>query len=84
MTGIIRKTVGLLGKTLLGLAFVTKSLGDTVFDANEISPFLGPNAADPQIRLAGAIMLLFAGSLSILAFGYVIDSTRLDDRSSGG
>jgi hypothetical protein len=37
---------------------------------------------DPQFRLVGAIMLLFAGSLSILVVGYVVDSTRANERSS--
>jgi hypothetical protein len=83
MTGKIREISGLLGKIFLSFIFANNACADTVFNARGMAPMLGPNnAADPQVKLAGAIMLLFAGSLSILAFGYVFDSTRLDDRST--
>jgi len=36
---------------------------------------------DPQFRLTGAIMLLFAGSVSILVVGYVVDCTRPNGQS---
>jgi putative oxidoreductase len=77
MIRLIREIPGLLGKILVGTTFVTRAFGDAVLDAEEMGPFLAPNnIPDPQLRLAGAIVLLFAGSLSILAVGYVVDSTR--------
>jgi putative oxidoreductase len=77
MNRLSRAIPGLLGKLLVGTTFVTRAFGDAVMDAEEVGLFLAPaNVPDPQVRLAGAIMLLFAGSLSILAVGYVVDSTR--------
>ena len=77
MIRLIRAIPGLLGKLLVGSTFVTRAFGDAVLDAEEVEPFLAlGNIPDPQQRIAGAIMLLFAGSLSILAVGYVVDSTR--------
>jgi hypothetical protein len=85
MVRTIREIPRFLGKLFLGLSFVTRALGDTVLDVEEMAPFFAPNnLADPHLNLAGAIMLLFAGSLSMLAVGYVVDSTRDDDRSSEG
>lgn len=79
MTHLRRAIPVLLGRLLVGATFVTRALGDAVLDAEEIGPFLAPaDIAEPQLRLAGAIVLLFAGSLSILAVGYVVDSTRAE------
>ncbi len=73
----IRAIPGFLGRLLVGTTFVTRVFGDAVLDAEEMGPFVVPNnIPEPQLHLAGAIMLLFAGSLSILAVGYVVDSTR--------
>jgi hypothetical protein len=81
---MIRAIPRLLGKLFLGVTFVTRAIGDTVHDIDEMSPFLAPiNIPEPQLRLTGAIMLLFVGSLSMLAVGYVVDSTRADDQSLG-
>jgi hypothetical protein len=64
------------------MTFVTRAIGDTVRDIDEMVPFLAPvNIPEPQLRLTGAILLLFVGSLSMLAVGYVVDSTRADDPS---
>jgi hypothetical protein len=77
MRRLIRAIPGLLGKLLVSTSFVARAFGDAVLDAEEMGPFLAPNnLPEPQLRLAGAIVLLFAGSLSILAVGYVVDSTR--------
>ena len=77
MIRLIRAIPGLVGKLLVGTTFVTRAFGDAVLDAEEVGRSWRPrNIPDPQLRLAGAIMLLFAGSLSILAVGYVVDSTR--------
>jgi hypothetical protein len=74
---MIRAIPGLLGKLLVSTSLVTRAFGDAVLDAEEMGPFLAPNnLLEPQLRLAGAIVLLFAGSLSILAVGYVVDSVR--------
>jgi hypothetical protein len=83
MVRTIRVISRLLGELALGVTFVTRAIGDTVVDIEEMAPFFVPNnVPEPQLRLAGAIMLLFAGCLSMLALGYVVDSTRVDERSS--
>jgi hypothetical protein len=80
MVRTIREIPGLLGKLFLGLTFVTRALGDTVLNLEELTPLLAANnLPEPQLKLAGVIMLLFAGSLSMLAVGYVVDSTRESD-----
>ena len=77
MVRAIRAIPRLLGKLFLSVTFVTRAIGDTVHDIDEMSPFLAPiNIPEPQLRLTGAIMLLFVGSLSMLAVGYIVDSTR--------
>jgi hypothetical protein len=74
---------GLVGRALTGLILHAGAFGDTVLDFEEIGPWLAVNnQPDPAARLAGTIMLLFAGSLSILVVGYVVDSTREDKQSS--
>ncbi len=76
----IREIPGLLGRVFAGVLLATEAMGDTVPDLEEIAPLLmANNMLDPQFRLAGAIMILFAGSLSILVVGYVVDSTRSED-----
>jgi hypothetical protein len=83
MTRKLRKVPGLLGRALTGLLLETGALGDTALDFEELGPWLAANnLPDPAARLAGAIMLLFAGSLSLLVVGYVIDSTRAAKPSS--
>jgi hypothetical protein len=83
MTRRLRKIPGLIGPALTGLFLDTGALGDTVLDLEVLGPWIAANnLPDPAARLAGAIMLLFAGSLSILVVGYVVDSTREDKQSS--
>jgi hypothetical protein len=83
MVRVIREIPKLLGKLFLSVTFVTRAIGDTVHDIEEMSPFLAPmNIPEPQLRLTGAILLLFVGSLSMLAVGYVVDSTRADDQAA--
>ena len=83
MTRRLRKIPGLVGRALTGLLLYTGAFGDTVLDFEELGPWLAANNhARSAARLAGAIMLLFAGSLSILVVGYVVDSTRDDEGSS--
>jgi hypothetical protein len=80
MVCTIREIPGLLGKLVLGATFGTTALGDTVLDVGEMAPLLAANnLPDPHLKLAGVIVLLFAGSLSMLAVGYVVDSTREDE-----
>jgi hypothetical protein len=78
-----REIPGLLGRVIAGVLLVaTEALGDTVLDVEEMGPWLAANnMPDPHFRLAGAIMLLFAGSVSILVVGYVVDCTRPDAQS---
>ncbi len=78
-----REIPGLLGRVIAGVLLVaTEALGDTVLDLEEIDPWLAANnMPDPHFRLAGAIMFLFAGSLSILVAGYVVDCTRSNGQS---
>ena len=85
MTRRLRRIPGLLGRALTGLLLDAGAYGDTTLDLEELGPWLAANnPADPAARLAGAIMLLFAGSLSILVVGYVIDSTRAARPLSSG
>jgi len=75
----LRKIPGLIGQALTGLLLDTSAFGDTVLNYEELDLWLGANnLADPAARLAGVIVLLFAGCLSILVVGYVVDSTRVD------
>lgn len=77
-----REIPGLLGRVLAGVLLATEAIGDTVLDVKEMGPWLAANnMPDPQFRLAGAIMLLFAGSVSILVVGYVVDCTRPNGQS---
>jgi|BogFormECP12_OM1_1039635.scaffolds.fasta_scaffold08482_1 hypothetical protein len=78
-----REIPGLLGRVIAGVLLVaTEALGDTVLNVEEIGPWLAANnMPDPHFRLAGAIMLLFAGSVSILVVGYVVDCTRPNGQS---
>jgi hypothetical protein len=78
-----RDIPGLVSRVFAGVLLATEALGDTVLDVEEIGPWLAANnMPDPQFRLAGAIMLLFAGSVSILVVGYVVDCTRPNSQSS--
>ena len=78
-----REIPGLLGRVLAGVLLATEVLGDTVPDLEELGPWLAANnIPDPQFRLAGAIILLFAGSVSILVVGYVVDCTRPNGQST--
>jgi hypothetical protein len=77
-----REILGLLGRVLAGVLLATEALGDTVPDVEELGPWLAANnMSDPQLKLAGVIILLFAGSVSILTVGYVVDCTRPDSQS---
>jgi hypothetical protein len=76
----IRRSPRLLGCILAGCLLNTRALGGTLLAFDETTPlFAVNNMATPQVKLAGAIMLLFAGSLSLLAVGYVVDSVRSED-----
>ena len=78
----IRKIPGLLGRVLAVVLLATKAFGGTFPDVHELGPWLAANdMADPQCKLAGAIMLLFAGSVAILVIGHVVDCTRPDSQS---
>jgi hypothetical protein len=81
MTGILRGLPGLIGRMFVGLILVNQAMGDMVLDPEEMSPLMMVNnLPDPQFKLAGAILLLFTGSLSILVVGYVVDTTRVIDQ----
>jgi hypothetical protein len=82
MAAKFREIPGLLGRVLAGVLLATEVLGNTVPDVEDLGPWLAANnLPDPQFKLAGAIMLLFAGSVSILVIGYVVDCTRPDTQS---
>ena len=77
-----REIPGLLGRVIAGVLLATEAFGDTVLDVEEMGPWLAANnMPDPHSRLAGAIMLLFVGSVSILVVGYVVDCTRPNGQS---
>ena len=78
----LREIPGLLGRVLAGVLLATEAFGATVLDVEETGRWLAANnMPDPHFRLASAIMLLFAGSVSILVVGYVIDCTRPNSQS---
>ena len=83
MNGAIRRIPAMVGQSFAGVLVATRALGDTVLDLEELEPLIvANNFADPQLKLAGAIIMLFVGSLTILVVGYVLDSTRPLNRSS--
>jgi hypothetical protein len=81
MIDALRKASGLLVQLLAGLLLSASALGGTL---HKLDPehaghwLLANNAPDPQVRLTGAILVVFAGGLSLLAAGYVADSLRSD------
>ncbi len=77
MVARLRDLPWLVSRILAGVLATTEAFGDTVLDVEELGPWLAANnLPDPQFRLAGALILLFAGSVSILVVGYVVDCTR--------
>lgn len=77
MSNKLRKVPELLGQALTPLLLNISASGETSLDFEDLGPWLAANnLPDPAARLVGAIVLLFAGSLSLLVVGYVIDSTR--------
>ena len=73
----IRKASSFLGRLLAGCLLSNRALGGTLLHFDEAAPLLvGKNVVESQAGLAGVIMLLFAGGLSLLAVGYVLDSLR--------
>ncbi len=52
-------------------------------DVEDLAPAILPaNLPDPQLQLVNMIALLFAGSLSMLACGYVFESENFAARES--
>jgi hypothetical protein len=81
MSAIVRRLPGVVWNVIAGLMLANRALGAMILEAEETDPLLPVNKlADPQLELAGAIMILFAGSLAILLVGYVSDATRVIDR----
>jgi hypothetical protein len=77
MSGLLRRLPELLGRLVTGALLTTRAMADAVFDFDEAIPLaVANNVPDPQLKLAGAIIILFAGCLSILVVGYIVDSTR--------
>lgn len=77
----IRRMIRPLGKLAAGLAVANRALGALVPDLEEVVPVLAANnVVDQRLELIDAIMILFAGSLTILFLGYVAESTRPVDR----
>ncbi|MGC8641915.1 MAG: hypothetical protein ACP5XB_18770 [Isosphaeraceae bacterium] len=66
-----------LGRLLAACLLTTRALGGTLLHPDKTAPlFAANNVADPQVKLTGAIILLFAASLLLLAVGHVLDSVR--------
>jgi hypothetical protein len=83
MAESFRQIPGLLGWVLAGVLLTTSAMGDVVLDVDEMTPTLAANnMPDPQFKLMGAILLMFAGSLCVLLIGHLIDSLRLDNSNS--
>jgi hypothetical protein len=66
-----------MGPVVLAAAPLRSALGDMIHDVEDFAPAVFPaNLPDPQLQLVNMIALLFAGSLSILIFGYIFESTN--------
>ncbi len=79
MIDAIRKALKLLAGIVAICLLSSSSRGGALPKLDEAAPwFAANNVPDPQVKLAGAIMLLFAAGLSLLAVGYVVDSIRSD------
>ncbi len=77
MSGMLRRLPGLLGGLVTAALLATGVMADAVLDFDEAAPLaVANNLPDPQLKLAGAIISLFAGCLCILAVGYIVDSSR--------
>jgi hypothetical protein len=77
MVATFRKIPAALVPILAGLFLGTAAVAGTTPNLYEIGPRLAANnVPEPQLMLAGTIMILFAGSLCLLVLGYVVDSTR--------
>ena len=84
MKAAIRLISGILASVIAWCSLLTRAVGGTLLDCHEASPWIGAaNVADPQIKLASTILLLFAGGLSLLAIGHVVDSLRTDCSPAG-
>lgn len=82
MSVAFRRLPGVVARMVAGLLLAHPAAASVVLDAEEAAPaFLARNVPDPQLGLTLAIVLLFAGSLTILLVGYVADSTRPHDQS---
>jgi len=70
-----------LGQVALAAGPVSNAVGDVMRDVEDLVPAIFPaNLPDPQLQLVNMIALLFAGSLSMLACGYVFESTNFTAR----
>jgi hypothetical protein len=70
-----------LGQLILAAAPVSNAVSDMMRDAEDVVPdFFPANLPDPQVQLVNMIALLFAGSLSILVWGYVFEDTNFVTR----
>ena len=84
MKAAICMTSEILASVISWCLLSTRAVGGTLLDCHEAPPWIGvANVADPQIKLTSAILLLFAGSLLLLAIGYVVDSLRTDSSPAG-
>jgi hypothetical protein len=80
MSGTIRSIPGLLARLASGTLITTKAMASVFLGYEEVAPLaIANNVADPQLKLASAIIILFAGSLLILIVGYIVDSTRPEE-----
>jgi hypothetical protein len=76
MVATIRMIPAALALIFAGLFVGNAALGETTLDLDAMIPRLAPNnVPEPQLMLAGTILMLFAGSLCLLLVGYVVDST---------
>ena len=71
-----------LGQVVLAAGPVSNAMSDMMRDVEDVAPAIFPaNLPDPQLQIVNMIALLFAGSLSILVFGYVFESDNFASRA---
>ncbi|QEH31859.1 hypothetical protein OJF2_03260 [Aquisphaera giovannonii] len=77
---VLRKARVASVPSIAGLLLGGRALGGTALRGRELGPWpAANNPADPSLRLLGAILMIFAASLCMLAVGYITDTTRLGD-----
>lgn len=72
MNGTTQNVLSLAGRTMLVAIFLLSALGNKIPSFSSVASYMGAEGVPaPQIMLAGAIVFLIAGSLSVI-LGYKV------------